>query len=58
MIRKIPRVLGRDEIPGTDAHAGADVGRSWELCCSDPGRKRLPGFDAAVARGRTMSPAW
>ncbi|HTS28442.1 MAG TPA: histidine kinase [Bryobacteraceae bacterium] len=41
-------VLPRDEIPGLVAHAAANAGRSWEVCCSDPGRRILPGLDLEV----------
>ncbi|SPF56539.1 putative Histidine kinase internal region [Candidatus Sulfopaludibacter sp. SbA4] len=39
------RVLRPGEIPGIEAHAMANAGRSWELCCNDPGRRILPGLD-------------
>jgi two-component system LytT family sensor kinase len=42
------RVLRRDEIPGIETHAGANAGRSWELACSDPVRRLLPGLDVDV----------
>jgi two-component system LytT family sensor kinase len=42
------RVLRRAEIPGIEAHAAANAGRSWELACSDPGRRLLPGLDVDV----------
>jgi len=42
------RVLRRGEIPGIEAHAGANAGRSWELACSDPGRRLLPGLEVDV----------
>ena len=42
------RVLQRAEIPGIEAHAAANAGRSWELACSDPARRLLPGMDVDV----------
>ncbi|HEV2447937.1 MAG TPA: histidine kinase, partial [Candidatus Sulfopaludibacter sp.] len=42
------RILRREEVPGIEAHAGANAGRSWELSCSDPGRRLLPGLDVDV----------
>ncbi len=42
------RVLERGQVPGIEKHAGANAGRSWELACSDPGRKVLPGLDVDV----------
>jgi two-component system LytT family sensor kinase len=42
------RVLPREEIPGIEAHAGANAGRSWELCCNDSVRRLLPGLDVDV----------
>jgi two-component system LytT family sensor kinase len=42
------RVLRPGEIPGIEAHAGANAGRSWELCCDDPGRTLLPELDVDV----------
>jgi two-component system LytT family sensor kinase len=42
------RVLRRDEVPGIEAHAGANAGRSWELACGDPVRRFLPGLDLDV----------
>ncbi|HTP88599.1 MAG TPA: histidine kinase [Candidatus Acidoferrales bacterium] len=42
------RVLRRDEISGIETHAGANAGRSWELACSDPLRRLLPGLDVDV----------
>ncbi len=39
------RVLPRESIPGIQAHAGANAGRSWELCCGDPARTFLPALD-------------
>ena len=44
----VARVLPRAEVPGIETHAGANAGRSWELACSDPGRKLLPGLDVDV----------
>jgi two-component system LytT family sensor kinase len=41
-------VLRPSEIAGIEAHAGANAGRSWELCCNDPGRKLLPDLDVDV----------
>lgn len=42
------RVLRRGEIPGIEAHAGANVGQFWELPCDDPCRRILPGHDVDV----------
>jgi len=42
------RALRRDEIPGMEAHAEANAGRSWELACSDPLRRILPALDVEV----------
>jgi two-component system LytT family sensor kinase len=42
------RVLPRDEIPGVEAHARANAGRSWELACSDAARRLLPDLDVDV----------
>ena len=42
------RVLPRNRIPCVETHAGANAGRSWELSCSDPGRRLLPGLDVDV----------
>ena len=42
------RVLPRNEIAGIEAHAGANAGRSWELCCDDPVRRLLSGLDVDV----------
>ena len=42
------RVLPRNEISGIEAHAAANAGRSWELCCDDPVRRLLPGLDVDV----------
>ena len=39
------RVLERSEVPGIEAHAAANAGRSWELPYDDPGRRLLPGLD-------------
>jgi len=42
------RVLQRAESNGIEAHAAANAGRSWELACSDPVRRLLPGMDVDV----------
>ncbi|MBZ5619047.1 MAG: histidine kinase [Acidobacteriia bacterium] len=42
------RVLPRNEIPAVEAHAGANAGRSWDLCCNDPSRRLLPDLDVDV----------
>ena len=42
------RVLRRAEVPGVEAHAGTNAGRTWELACDDPCRRFLPGLDVDV----------
>jgi two-component system, LytTR family, sensor kinase len=42
------RILPRHHIPTIEAHAAANAGRSWELSCSDPSRRLLPGLDVDV----------
>jgi two-component system LytT family sensor kinase len=42
------RVLPRNEVPGIEAHAAANAGRSWELCCGDAGRGLLQDLDVDV----------
>ena len=42
------RVLRREAISGIEAHTAANAGRSWELCCDEPGRRLLPGLDVDV----------
>ena len=42
------RVLRRSEIAGIETHAGANAGQWWELACSDPCRRAIPGYDIDV----------
>jgi len=42
------RVLRRNQIPAIEAHAASNAGHSWELSCSDPSRRLLPGLDVDV----------